>query len=330
MPAHATTPPPVKVLFIAGWGRSGTTILDNIIGSHDKVFTAGEVFHLWRWGFLEHRECGCGQALADCELWRSVLKTAFGDEIPDATEMVALQRRVTQVRRTPVLLAGARSKRVVPDVVRYTDALSRLYTAMGQVAGARVVVDASKRPSDAVLAGLVPGIEPYLLHVVRDPRAVAFSWQRQTWIDKGKRDEMTRHGLLMNAGHWVIYNLGAEAARAVYPRGRYLRLRYEDFMSDPRGSIDRVFAHLGEQAEGATFLDDRTVVLPANHTVAGNPSRYRTGEVRLTPDTEWTAKQDVVSRRGTTTLTLPLLRHYGYPIRVSGVDRAGSRRLPSR
>lgn len=328
MPDRAATPP-VKVLFIAGWGRSGTTILDNVIGSHEGVFTAGEVNYLWERGLLDGRECGCGQPLLECELWQSVFTEAFGDELPDAAEMIDLQRRVAGVRHTPALIAAARAKRTSPDVARYADVLARLYTAMATVTGAKVVVDASKRPPDAVFAGLAPGIDPYLLHVVRDPRAVAYSWQRQVWFDTQQRCEVTRHGLLMNAAHWMSWNVGAEAARAAYPRGRYLRLRYEDFMADPRGSIDRVFAHLGERPEGTTFRDERTVVLPTNHTAAGNRSRFRTGEVRLTPDAHWMTEQNPASRRGTTALTFPLIGRYGYPLTV-GTGRTAARSLPTR
>lgn len=306
---------PVKVLFIAGWGRSGTTILDNIIGGHEGVFTAGELFHLWQWGFLEGRKCGCGEPLTDCALWGEVLRVAFGDDVPDPAEMVALQRSVAGVRHTPALLAGARTNRSDPRVARYASVLSRLYTAIAAVTGARVVVDASKRPPDAVLAGRTPGIEPYLLHMVRDPRAVAHSWQRRkAWTDTRAPAEMTRHGLLMNGAHWVGWNIGAEAARMAYPRGRYLRLRYEDLMSDPRGSVEQVFAHLGEPTPAGPFRDERTVVLPTNHTAAGNPSRFRTGEVRITPDDAWMTEQDPAARRGTTALSLPLLGRYRYPL----------------
>jgi len=32
-----------KVLYIAGWGRSGSTILDNVLGQLDGCFSTGEL-----------------------------------------------------------------------------------------------------------------------------------------------------------------------------------------------------------------------------------------------------------------------------------------------
>lgn len=56
---------------------------------------------------------------------------------------------------------------------------ARLYAAAAEVTGARLLIDSSKRPSDAALLRLLPDVEPFYLQLVRDPRAVAFSWQRR-------------------------------------------------------------------------------------------------------------------------------------------------------
>ncbi|MBA3432215.1 MAG: hypothetical protein H0U16_12145, partial [Actinobacteria bacterium] len=54
------TPPPLKVLFIMGWTRSGSTILDNLLGEVEGFFSTGELHYLWRRGLLEGRLCSCG------------------------------------------------------------------------------------------------------------------------------------------------------------------------------------------------------------------------------------------------------------------------------
>ena len=57
----------VKVLFLAGWGRSGTTIIDNILGEIDGFFSVGELYHLWGRGLVQERRCGCGVPPRQCE-----------------------------------------------------------------------------------------------------------------------------------------------------------------------------------------------------------------------------------------------------------------------
>src|SRR5207249_8771406 len=70
--------PAVKVLYVAGSGRSGSTILDRILGQVDGFFSAGELCNLWGRGLLARRRCGCGTPVPDCPVWGAVLAEAFG------------------------------------------------------------------------------------------------------------------------------------------------------------------------------------------------------------------------------------------------------------
>lgn len=61
----------VRVLSIVGYTRSGSTLLDSILGELDGVFSAGELHYLWERGLLEHRTCGCGDQTAQSAGGRS-------------------------------------------------------------------------------------------------------------------------------------------------------------------------------------------------------------------------------------------------------------------
>lgn len=60
------------------------------------------------------------------------------------------------------------------------------------------------------------------------------------------------------------------------------------------------------------FVGQDTVTLRTNHTVAGNPNRFRTGEVRIVPDDEWRTLMSRSDRLCVEALALPLLKRYGY------------------
>src|SRR5947208_16533925 len=70
----------VKVLFIMGWTRSGSTILDNVLGELDGFFSTGELHYLWERGLLQNRLCGCGRAVPAGRVWSVVLANL--DDMP--------------------------------------------------------------------------------------------------------------------------------------------------------------------------------------------------------------------------------------------------------
>ena len=72
---------PVQVLYIAGTGRSGSTLLAGILGQVDGIFNAGEVRYIWDRGLLANRLCGCGRQFRDCPVWDEILVEAGS---PDA------------------------------------------------------------------------------------------------------------------------------------------------------------------------------------------------------------------------------------------------------
>ncbi len=70
---------PVKVLFVGGFGRSGSTILDNVLGQVEGFFSAGEVSYLWDRCFEQDRLCSCKNAFSQCPLWSRIVARAFPD-----------------------------------------------------------------------------------------------------------------------------------------------------------------------------------------------------------------------------------------------------------
>ncbi len=164
---------------------------------------------------------------------------------------------------------------------------------------------------------LIPGIEPYVLHLVRDPRAVAYSWQREKYDPT--YGQMPTFGAISSSTSWVARNL---LAQLVVKRraDRATVIRYEDFVADPKGTLEAIMRLVGESPDVLPLQDDRTLILGPNHNVLGNPNRFSTGPVKVRSDDEWKSR---LSRRDAaivTALTWPLLGRYDYSLRFS---RAG-------
>ncbi|QIN80251.1 hypothetical protein GBA65_18940 [Rubrobacter marinus] len=309
------------MLYIAGSGRSGSTILDNILGQIEGFFPVGEFVYVWN-RLANDGTCSCGARFKECEVWRPVLERAFGGpEGVDARAMARVQRTSTRPRHIPLSLTKPGEGRLRSRwTEEYRDALGRFYREISNVTGSRVVVDSSKLPLYGRVLGEVPGVERYAVHLVRDPRAVAYSWRRKKRSTPAGRGlaYMPQHHPVESSLEWDLCNVAAEDLRDDAPE-RYLMLRYEDFVREPRPSVERILDLLGEEPGSLPFVSERGVELRGpNHNVGGNPSRFRTGVVELRPDREWTQKMKDGDRWLVTALTLPFLARFGYGAGTGG------------
>jgi hypothetical protein len=301
-----------KVLYIVGKGRSGSTLLDIVLGEIDGFFSTGQLRTLWRSGLINRYDCGCEVPVPECEVWSAVLKEAF-DPLPDPRRILRLQEGVLSWRSAPrVLRAARRGDAGWPELREYGRILETLYRAIASVTGARVIVDSSKAPVHPGSVGLVPGIVPYVVQLVRDPRAVAYSWRRRKALTgRGEMKEMPRFGPIYSGVSWLVRNVAAERTRGRLDPGRSMVVRYEDLAGRPEETVSAITRMLGEDVP-LPFLDERTVKLSTNHTVSGNPIRTTIGEIELRPDREWAERIRPWDRRVVSVLTGPVRRRYGY------------------
>jgi hypothetical protein len=304
-----------RVLYIGGAGRSGSTLLCRVIGSADDVFAGGELRYIWDRGLRDNQLCSCGAPFRSCPFWSAVFQKAFGGfDWLDADSMLQAQKQVDRLRYIPLLThPRLRTRAFGGRLDRYCEAMGRLYDAITAVSGASLVVDSSLDPSYAFFLAASPAIELELVHLVRDSRAVAFSWRRhRTRPEIHSRVEYVPRWSVPHASrNWLVANLlVAELSR----RTPSVRVRYEDYTCDPSAVHDRLGELFGlpwpALARGAFELQAPT----DEHLIAGNPMRFDKGPIRIRPDDEW-ARCSAPSSFVTATLhTWPLLVHYGYPV----------------
>jgi hypothetical protein len=93
---------------------------------------------------------------------------------------------------------------------------------------------------------------------------------------------------------------------------RYERLRYDELTSNPAAATRRVLELLGETDRGVPLAAGQTLAGGPNHTVAGNPMRFRRGEIEIKADERWRREMPDASRALVTALTWPTLLRHGF------------------
>jgi hypothetical protein len=295
----------LKVLYIAGWGRSGSTLLNNILGQLDNFVAVGELRYVWDRGVQNNQRCGCGEGFRQCAFWSRVFREAFGGfEGVSSVEMVALREQFDHARK--ILQVGNINS---AGLERYRNSLVKLYKGVATVSAATVVVDSSKTPAHGRILQDSSDLELHVVHLVRDPRAVAYSWQRKKPTAEGSF--MTQFSSTRSALLWNGMNTATEMLRRRHPE-RYLRIRYEDLVTAPRETLESVTKLVGADTTQIPASPDGRLRLDPVHVFSGNPSGFDFGTINLRADNEWREKLALKDWLIVTTLTAPLLRRYGY------------------
>ena len=306
----------VRVLFLGGLGRSGTTLLERLLGQLPGVSPLGEVVHLWQRDLVDDERCGCGDRFSACGFWQKVGVEAFGGW--DAVDPQRVQKLAADVERTrhiPRMALGRKPK----GLTEYADYYSKVYAAAATVTGATAVVDSSKHSALAYCLRRADGVDLRVIHVVRDSRGVAYSWTKKVMRPEAETDEeMTRYSPSRSALLWNAHNasFGLLGRLGV----NVLRVRYEELLADPVTTLREIarFAELPEAAQEMSFLratgDGFVADLGPSHSAAGNPMRFTIGTVPLRRDEAWRRSLPKGQRRLVGALTAPLLSAYGYPL----------------
>jgi hypothetical protein len=311
-----------RVLFIGGLGRSGSTLIERLLNEFADAVAVGETVHLWERGVRDNERCSCGEPFHSCRFWNQVGETGFGGWSQlDLDRAIELRWSVDRSRRLPAMVRAHRRGEVAGDQREYLELVGSVLSAAGGVArahdGADVVIDSSKHLSSAVLYSLDPRLDVRALHLIRDPRGVAFSntkaVARPESSGAATTAQMPTYSPARTAGRWVTDNLGyARVGRLGIPT---MRLRYEDFLAQPIDSLAEIarFAGLPTTELPREVFDGNVGELRMPmHSVSGNPLRFGGHRIALRHDETWRTGLPRSQQRLVSAITAPARRVFGY------------------
>lgn len=315
-----------RVLFIGGLGRSGSTLIEKLLNELPETLAVGETIHLWERGIRDQERCGCGEPFQDCPHWTAVGDDAFGgwDHVP-LERVIDLRWSVDRSRQLPSILWRLRRRRMSAAQTEYLNYLRSVLLAGARTAADNPVVllESSKHLSTAALLAADPELDVRVLHLLRDPRGVAYSWTKD--VDRpeaGPDAKMPQYRPERTAIRWVTDNLGFRLlSRLGVPT---LTMRYEDVLDAPAASLAKIAGFMGLNLEDNGFRDGAPGFLVGNeaqlqtpmHSVAGNPLRFGGDRITLRLDNAWHEHLDRRSQRIVSVICAPAMRFFGYRIRA--------------
>jgi len=295
---------PLTVIYLAGWGRSGSTVVGSLLGQMPRTAYIGELWNLWEDAFVRDEFCGCTQRYSACSFWQETLE-ASGIDAECAKRLSAL--KFANLGSRSMLLGRSRLRRSIASgaMREYRDATARILRETARRLDADVLVDASKTPNMLEVYAQMEGVAVKVLHIVRDPRAVAYSWyhrdkQRGPAPDGGK---MGRHHPVRSTASWMARNWMVSSG--VRQLGQpYQRLLYEDFAGSPGECLSSALASFKLPTLDLAKSDG----MQANrHSIRGNPVRFDQQPIEIRADEAWRDEMPKAEKLVVTAMATPML-----------------------
>lgn len=291
-----------KIIYIAGTGRNGSTVIGNILAETPDIVSVGELKYLWRDLYFRHL-CGCGKEINSCEFWREVVRKAFGTLSNKDLEL--LMRSEEKINRRFGFVYHKSHDSGIMELVK---SYKVLYAAIQLVSGRDFIVDTSKTPLFEKFLISRLSYPVYTIHLIRDPRATSYSWNLKKDTPDPTEPFLPRLGILSTSFNWVIWNLIIEAKK----NKNYLRLHYEDLTEKPQSNFEKIIQFVKCAPSPAPLFNNRMIQIGVHHTVSGNPARFRRGALEIKLDERWKHSMPIFQKMLVFSLTWPLFLKYYY------------------
>jgi len=292
----------VKVVFIVGFTRSGSTLLEHLLSISPGTVAVGEMAYLWDPKIRTTSYCGCGVKLDHCPFWNKILTEYFEqDRSPDSRQFWRFFEDLVCNRGK---IDDARYR-------RFLNQMESTYTAISDQTKGRVIIDSSKRPTFALAAARLPNVRLTMIHLVRDSRGCVFSWiTRKARTELGENAFMPQVSVRHTVRQWIARNLQADILRT--QRCQHILLRYEDLVNRPALEVNKILSQVGLPSIAADY--NGIFHAPVSHGIWGNPDRWSNSmhAIKVIEDNRWVTGLSARDFTLTTLASAPLLKRYGY------------------
>ena len=262
---------------------------------------------IWKDGLYKNSICGCGERLKECQTWRNIFATNLENIEHIDAELMTKLRDSAEPKTKEVILSSVfpllNKKKAISK--KYISTLENLYDGIRRSTNTKLIIDDSLHPGYASILNRIDRFELYILHLIRDPHGCAYSWLKPSQY-------LGNYNVNDTAKGWTLRNIATELL-ASGNNQKYMRIHYEDFIKNPRATVQKIVNFVGFSDVDLPFVADDEVDLGITHSVFGNPNRMKTGVVKLKLDEQWKTNLSKKDYWKVTGLCLPLMLRYGYP-----------------
>ena len=293
----------IDAIYILGCGRSGSTLLDLVLGAHPRVASVGEVWYHSRWA-KNNFACTCGSSFDSCVFWQAVGQKLQGAQ--NRSGVVPERNRHMQLAALWRLLWKKEWHAPLPAREYAADNYA-LFKAVQEVSGKSVILDSSKNPMRLLYLYASGFFNIKVIHLIRDGRAYLYSTSKS--VPKPAQDGQIApaKSAMRATWHWLLTNTLGGLIRSRLPQASSCVIRYEDFAQAPASVTQRLCEFLNLSYSPELFERSAAVT----HNISGSRWRYEAGRA-IHLDEKWRKGLPAGRRLFFETFAGWLNRKYGY------------------
>lgn len=309
----------LKIVYIMGAGRSGSTALDLVLGSARGALGTGELWAALEEDSSKTGSCACGEDFDECKFWTAALDRYENRLRPRGLSDVRRLRRLhDQARRLPQKLLG----REPEHLEQYRADTIALFESLAEESNASTIVDSTKQVGRGFNLAQCPGLDVYVIHLIRDGRGVMWSRLRDRLRGEVYRNQWLRDRPGFSIAKWTAQNALAERVGLRLGQ-RYRLLRYEDFASEPISTLREIAAWASLDLDDVIEALNAGEPLTASHQIGGNVrARSSKRTFRVNADESWKREMPRGTRAYFWLAAGWYARRFGYSRSLEETERA--------
>jgi Sulfotransferase family len=294
-----------KIIYITGAGRSGSTLLDIILGKNKDVVSVGELINLTNQGWINNEYCSCGKRVKECEFWQCIRGNITDEDIAKYNRIRAGFIKLKYI----IDIIFIRGHEAGIDYQLYNKINTIIIDNIYKCSNKHIIIDSSKNPTRAL--SLIKGInnnEFFIIHLVRDVRG--YVWSNLKSFNKdikgGVQTDFKPRSILSSIIRWNFTNIASEIVKR---RTNYVTIRYEDFVNNPKDVLEDISSFTG--VNFCQDLKSLNKIIIERHTVAGNRLRMQK-DISIKQDVEWKENLSNFQKCYIYLFSILLMKKYSY------------------
>jgi hypothetical protein len=266
-----------RIVYIMGAGRSGSTVLNIILGAHPEVEAIGEAKH---WAIFKGLPREDDINSEDHIFWQNVLEEyiRLDPNFPGFSTLETIRHKVESHSGFIKRFLKNEDSKLADEYDRH---LSKLFLSVYQASGKKVILDASKNISRAQRLLETSEFDVKVIHLIRDPRGIVWSFMKKNVEHKPKKPFKA----LLD---YILLNLAAVYLRYSF-KDAVLKVKYENLIRHPQRVFQQICDFIGIDEGGISEKLENGAEFKVTHIIDGNRIR-KNRAIKFSPDEEWKTK----------------------------------------